>query len=567
MRASLCSLALVLSAAAIAGPIRFEDITASSGVDFVHDNGRQGDWQYPEILGGGCGLVDLDGDGWLDLVLVQSGPLPRKRQDRDPPDRTARGGSRIYFSLGLTDPEDPTSLRFEDRSEAAGFRAFGYGMGVATGDVTGNGFPDLYLTHYGPNQLWRNNGDGSFTDITADSGTADPGFGASATISDLNGDGRLDLFVTNYVEHDPERNPSCLAANTRRDYCGPAVFPPQSDRLFINRGDGRFEDRTDQGLIDNVALHGLGVVALDMDEDGAVDVFVANDGTANQFWKNLGDDRFRENALMSGTAVNRNGQMEAGMGIAVGDPDRDGRFDLLLTHLDGESNTFYRNLGHGLFTDQTAAWGLLAPSLPFTGFGTGFADFDLDGFEDLFVANGAVRVEEEQREAGLDYPLRQTDLLFRNLDGRRFSNVTASAGPALAEAAVGRGAALGDLNNDGLTDLLLCDNHGPARLLINRSRTEHAWIGLRLTLGEPARDATGAYVELLNDEGPVQWRRVATDGSYLSASDPRVIFGMGTQDAPTASVRVSWPDGTSERFSNLEIGRYHTLRKGQVPAP
>ncbi len=564
--ASLVLLGISLSSGLTAGTIEFEDISASAGLDFIHDNGRQGDWQYPEILGGGCGLVDLDQDGWLDLVLIQSGPLPRRARDRDPPERESAGGSRLYLNRGLSGPDHESkvsNLRFEDITEASGLRAFGYGMGLASGDLSGNGFPDLYITNYGPNQLWQNNGDGTFSDITTTSSTGDPGFSASASVADLNGDGRLDLFVVNYVQHDPENNPTCMASTTRRDYCGPAVFPAAHDRLFINQDGKRFVDRSDQALTDKLPLRGLGVVVADLDQDGLPDIFVANDGDANQFWKNLGNGRFSEQALVSGTAVNRHGQMEAGMGIGLADYNDDDRWDLFLSHLDGESNTLYRNLGEGLFVDDTAAAGLLLPSLPFTGFGTAFADFDLDGNLDLFVANGAVRVEEVQRASGIDYPLKQADLVFRNLNGRRFIDVTPDAGPPLKHQSVGRGAAFGDLDNDGRTDILLCDNHGPARLLINRTGAGHDWLGLRLLTGEPARDALVAKVGLIRQGKPFRWRRAASDGSYLVANDPRVLFGLGSADSPPQSVEVQWPDGATERFLDLMANRYHSLKQGQ----
>lgn len=562
----LALLTLSQAPAVLAGDIRFEDRTAQAGIRFSHDNGRQGDWQYPEILGGGCGLVDLDRDGLLDIVLVQSGPLPRQARDRDPPDRRPAGGSRLYANRSTIGDDGSLELSFEDVTVASGFQALGYGMGAAAGDLTGNGYPDLYITNNGPNQLWRNNGDGSWTDITSESGTGDTGFGASAAIADLDGDGRLDLFVVNYVEHDPEDNPACMASTTRRDYCGPAVFPAAPDRLFINRGESRFVDSTERALKGSRPLRGLGVVIADLDDDGLPDIFVANDGDANQFWRNLGGGHFAERALVSGTAVNRHGQMEAGMGIGLADYNDDGRWDLFLSHLDGESNTLYRNLGDGFFVDDTAAAGLLAPSLPFTGFGTGFADFDLDGRLDLFVANGAVRVDARQRANGIDYPLRQADLVFRNLDGRRFANVTPRAGPALKYRGVGRGAAFGDLNNDGRTDILLCDNHSPTRLLINRTDTDHQWLGLRLLAGDPARDVSGTRVGLVRNGEVFRWRRAATDGSYLVASDPRVVFGLGGEGDSAQIVEVRWPDGSTERFSDLATNRYHSLSQGRSEA-
>lgn len=540
---------IMLPASAIAEAFQFADITSASGVDFQHDNGLSGDWHYPEIVGGGCGLVDYDGDGRLDIVLVQSGTIPRKRHDAEPPERSP---SRLYRNISEGD-----RIRFEDVTDSSGFDARGYGMGVAAGDLTGNGHADLYITNYGPNTLWRNNGDGSFTDISAASGTADEAFGASAAIADINGDGLLDLFVTNYVDYDPETNPTCLAESTRRDYCGPGVFEPARDTFYINVGEGQFRDATSEWLGEHPPLRGLGVAVADFDGDARPDVFVANDGDMNQFWRNEGR-RFAEEALFTGTAVNRHGQMEAGMGIGIADVDGDADWDLLLTHLTGESNTLYRNRGTGDFVDDTAAWGLHATTLPFTGFGVALADFDRDTHPDLMVANGAVRVIEARRQAGNEFPLAQRDQVFRNIDGRRFEPMLVQD-PTMAPA-VGRGLATGDIDNDGRLDVLVCNNHDRPRLLHNRSAVEGQWLGVRLTTGTPPRDALGAVAQLAGDHP--QRQRSATDGSYLSSRDPRLLFALPTA-SEGATIDILWADGTRERFDVTSPDRYHTLHQGE----
>lgn len=547
---------MVTAHAAEDPPIGFEDVTDTAGITFRHDNGMQGDWQYPEIVGGGCGLVDIDEDGRLDIVFVQSGALPVDPADADPPDRSASGGSRLYRNIS----EDGT-VRFEDVTDESGLRAYGHGMGVATGDLTGDGRMDLYITNFGPNSLWRNDGGGRFTDITAEAGVGDPAWGTSASVADINGDGHLDIYVANYVDYDPQVNPHCFAPSTRRDYCGPAVFEPARDTLYLNDGKGRFTDATD-ALAGGEPQRGLGVVVSDFDQDGRADIYVANDGDPNLLWRNQGEGRFSEFAWPSGTAVNRSGQMEAGMGVDAGDADNDGTMDLFLTHLSGESNTLYRNIGNGLFEDRSADSGLAVPSLPYTGFGTGWMDLDLDGWLDVFIVNGGVRVIEAQRDLGVAFPLQQTPLVFRNRGEGRFEDISATLADALGPATVGRGLAQGDVDNDGRVDVLLCSGNGDPRLLINRS-TGNPWLGVRATTGEPARDALGATVALLAEGKPALWRRVATDGSYLSARDPRAVFGLGARDGDRHDILVTWADGRVERFAAVETGRYTTLHQGR----
>lgn len=549
------------AAAEPAGSVALEDVTDSAGIAFRHDNGRKGNWEYPEIVGGGCGMLDYDDDGFQDLIFVQSGALPNQPADAAPPDRSS-GGSRLYRNM--TGGRD-AAVTFEDVTESAGLAALGYGIGVATGDFNGDGRVDLYLTNYGANSLWGNNGDGTFSDITAQAGVGDPRWSTSASASDFDQDGDLDLYVVNYVHYDPRVNPKCYAPSTRRDYCGPAVFDPAPDSLYLGDGEGGFEDASAR-LQGGAALRGLGVVSGDFDDDGRPDIYVANDGDPNLMWRNQGGGGFREVAWPSGTAVNRDGRMEAGMGVQAADFDGDGALDLFLSHLASESNTYYRNQGGGLFEDATAAMGLGAPSLTHTGFGAGTVDFDLDGWLDLFVTNGAVRVIESQREAGLDYPLRESDLVFRNRGGRGFENITARLTESLGPPAVGRGAAFGDVNNDGLEDVLVCNSHAPPRLLLNRSDTGHRWLGVRVTTGEPARDALGATVAVVDDGAPGLLRRVATDGSYLSAADPRVVVGLGDDSRTRRDVLVTWADGQRERFNDIATNTYTTLHRGDGEA-
>lgn len=544
---------------ALASGIALEDVTRAAGITFRHDNGRQGDWHYPEIVGGGCGMLDYDGDGRQDLVFIQSGALPREPGAVNPPDRTVDGGSRLYRNI--TD-QGSSQVRFRDVTEDAELTTTGYGLGVGTGDLTGNGHADLYITNFGPNTLWRNNGDGTFTDITDSTGAGDTRFSTSAAVADVNRDGHLDLYVVNYVDYDPGVNPKCYAPSTRRDYCGPAVFPPQSDALYLGNGGGEFRD-VSASLRDGTPRRGLGVVVADFDDDTLPDIYVANDGEANLMWRSQGQGRFREHAWPSGTAVNRDGQMEAGMGVEAADLDGDGALDLFLSHLTGESNTYYRNLGGGLFEDDTAAMGLGAASLPYTGFGAGAVDLDLDGRLDLFVANGAVRVIESQRQDNVDYPLREPDLVFHNRGGNGFRDISADLRESLGPPSVGRGVAFGDVNNDGREDILVCNSNGPPRLYLNRGGAGRHWLGIRATTGQPPRDALGAAVAVLEHDKPRRLRRIASDGSYLSASDPRAIIGLGDDDRTHRDILVTWPDGSRERFAGVPTNTYTTTQQGE----
>jgi len=567
----------------------FAEVADDAGLDFVHFNGMRGKFYFPEVMGAAAALLDYDSDGDLDLFLPQGRPLvPGERPEASLRPPKAPLGDRLYRNDSPPPPADggPRRLVFTDVSEAAGVRDTGpgatYGMGVAAGDYDGDGRTDLYVTGYRGSRLLRNAGDGRFEDATARAGAADDRWAVSASFTDYDGDGRLDLYVTRYVDFDVAKNPACFAASSRRDWCGPADFPPQPDRLLRNRGpgpDGRvtFEDVSAASGIAGAPRPGLGVAAGDFDGDGRTDFYVANDGAPNQLWLGRPDGTFEDGALLAGVAVNREGRAEAGMGIAVGDHDNDGDDDLLVTHLNGETNTLYSALGGGLFEDVTDHAGLAADGLPWTSFGTAWIDVDNDGWLDLFVASGDVRTLETQAAAGSDFPLAQPNRLYRNLgpDARgrvRFAPVEEWAGAGSEAEEVGRAVAIGDVDDDGDADLVVANDAGPVRLYRNLVGQDRPWIGFRLLepsgrrLEPGGREVLGARVEVVRAGGPALVRRAARDGSYAAASDPRALVGLG--DAPRIeAVRVHWPGGTVETWGPLEPGRYHTLVRGTAPPP
>jgi hypothetical protein len=538
----------------------FTDRTAESRLDFVHDNGATGELLLPEVTGAGGALFDFDNDGDLDLFAVQGTALKPGSSRTSGRTAPSARGSRLFrndFGAG-----GDRRLRFTDVTDRSGIAATGYGMGAATGDIDNDGWTDLYVTNLGPNQLLRNNGDGTFTDVTARSGANDARWSTSATFFDYDRDGWLDLYVANYVNFTVDMKRECFSSGSARDYCNPVVYDPVPDRLFHNNRDGTFTDVSARAGISRVRARGLGVIAADVNEDGWTDLYVANDGDPNLLWINdKGTGVFRDEALLSGVAVNRMGQSQGSMGVDIGDVDGDGDEDLFVTNLDNEGNTFYRNVGKGLFEDRTIEAGLF--KLGFTGFGTRLLDYDHDGWLDLVVVNGAVRHMDQQVRAGDPYPLKQRSQLFHNEGGRRFSDATSSAGGALGPLHVSRGAATGDLDNDGDVDLVVFNNSGPARVLVNDAGQRRRWLGVRVIDGR-GRDVLQARVEVVRAEGGVLRRRVQTDGSYCAASDPRVQFGLGADGSPQ-TVRVHWPGAGVEEFRGLAVDRYWVLESGKAP--
>ena len=522
----------------------FVDVTSQSGLDFVHQNGAKGGLLLPEVIGSGGALFDYDNDGDLDVFLVQgSGP------------------SALFRNELTIKPDGTRSLRFTDVTKASGIVATGSGMGAATGDFDNDGWIDLYVTKLGSNQLFRNNGDGTFTDVTAKAGADDPRWSTSATFFDYDRDGWLDLFVVNYVNFRADMKRNCFSAGSARDYCNPVVYDPAPDKLLHNNRDGTFSDVSSRSAIGRAPGRGLGVLASDFNGDGWTDLYVANDGDANQLWTNArGSGSFVDDALLAGVAVNRAGQPQGSMGIDVGDVDRDGDDDLFVTNLDNEGNTLYLNVGSGLFEDRTSEFGLF--KLGFTGFGTRFVDYDNDGWLDLVVVNGAVRHLSSQLQKGDPYPLKQRSQLFRNDRGRKFVDVSDSAGPPFALLQVGRGAATGDLDNDGDIDLVVINNSGPTRVLLNELGSRRHWIGFRAIETRYKRDAVQTRVSLAGQRGAA--KRIQTDGSYAVASDPRVLFGLGSEGG-AQTVRVQWAGGQVEELRDLAVDRYYVLEPGKAP--
>jgi enediyne biosynthesis protein E4 len=552
--------AVVTAAAGPGGPI-FTDVAAASGLSFVRDNGMSGRLLFAEMMGSGGALLDYDNDGDLDVFMPQGHLLGT---DAEMATAAAEPGARarLYRNDLAPGPDGRPAPRFTDVTDASGLDARGYGFAVATGDYDNDGWTDVYLANLGHNQLWRNRGDGTFVDVTAAAGVDDPRWSSGAAFVDYDRDGWLDLAVVNYNQYTVAADHPCYDQKSgRRDYCGPTAYPSQPSTLFHNRGDGTFEDVT--AATGFAATYGpaLGVIAADFNRDGWSDVLVANDGQPNTLWVNNGGKRFTEEALMRGVAVNRAGAAEANMGVAAVDVNSDCADDLFTTHIGGETNTLWLNDGTGLFEDRTPDSGLGPVSLPYTGFGVGDMDYDGDGLPDLFVTNGAVLIRPEQAATGDPLPLREPALLFHNLGGGRFADVSAQAGAEVTQPAVGRGVAVGDVDNDGAADLLVTFNQGPVQLLRNNVGAAAPWLGLRLVGADGRRDQLGAEATLTLSDGRQICRRAHSDGSYASAQDPRVLAGL-SGGAQVTGLAVTWPDGQREQFDPPALGQYHTLRQG-----
>jgi hypothetical protein len=507
----------------------FVDAAERTGLRFTHANGMSGGHFMTEILGSGVALFDYDNDGDLDVFLVQS-----------------KGRSRLFRNNLI----ETGTLSFSDVTDAGGITTSGYGMGVATGDFDNDGFVDLYVTSFGTSQLFHNNGNGTFTDVSKASRTAVAGWSVSAAFFDYDRDGWPDLFVGTYLQYSLEQNTKCFSPSGAVDYCTPNTYRPQPSRLFHNNHDGTFTDVTAKSGIGAEYGPALGVSTVDVDGDGWIDLFVANDSQPNQLWINQHDGTFKNVALASGVALTAEGKAEASMGVDAGDADNDGDDDLFVTEQNGEGHSLYVNDGKGMFEDQSARSGLAAASLAFTGFGTAWFDYDNDGWLDLLTVNGAVQTIQSLAQANDPFPLHQTRQLFHNRGNLRFEDVSTTAGAVFTMSEVGRGAAFGDVDNDGDIDVVVNNNNGPARLLINNIGNRKHWVGLKLV-----RDVPGARVEILRKNTPTLWRRARVDGSYASANDPRVLVGLG-DSTETPVVRVHWPDGRTTDVKNVAIDRY-----------
>jgi len=538
----------------------FTDRAKEAGIDFVHFNGASGFHYYPETMGSGVALFDYDNDGDLDIFLVQGAMLGSDAsQTLYTPQLPLRG--RLYRNDSVHNPDGTCTLKFVDVTEQCGIRAEGYGMGVAAADFNNDGWVDLYITNFGHNQMWRNNGDGTFTDVTAESGTDVPGWSICASFFDYDRDGWLDLFVANYVDFRFTNLPKCLSPSGAPDYCSPLAFNPLPNRLFRNRRDGTFEDVTTHSGIGSEFSASMGAVCADLNGDGWPDIFISDDLRPNQLWINQHDGTFKNEAPIAGCAVDSDGASQSSMGADAGDLLGHGVEDLVVATIGGQHADLFANDGKGWFEEVSYKTGLASATRRYTGFSIGMLDYDNDGWLDLLIVNGAVRTIEDEARKGSRYPYAEPNLLLHNNGKGQFEDVSSGAGSAFSSLQVGRGAAFGDIDNDGGIDVVVVNNSGPALLLMNNVGHRKPWIGLRMVGDKYHRDMVGTRVAVYRRGAPTLWRRVHTDGSYCSSSDPRIVFGLG--DAPEITkVEAHWVSGRVEQWTSLPLRKYTTLREG-----
>jgi len=519
---------------------------AISGISWRHVNGRSSEMYLPETTGAGCGFLDYDNDGWMDIYLVNSGACDFYTPN--PPLRNA-----LYRNN-----RDGT---FTDVTEKAGVAGGGYGQGVAVGDYDGDGFPDIYLTQYGRSILYHNNGDGTFSDVTAKAGVAAPGWSSSAVWFDYDNDGRLDLFVCRFVDFSKEKNKWCGNRDTnQRWYCIPKVYDPTPCWLFHNNGDGTFTDVSKESGIAKSLAKAWGVVACDINNDGWMDLFVANDTVENFLFVNH-KGKFEEVGLVAGVGYSAYGRARSGMGVDAADYDQDGWTDLFVANVDQEMFSLYHNNKNETFSDAAITTGIGSTTKLMSGWGLKFFDYDNDGELDLLLCNGHPDDKIDGRVAGVKYL--EPMLLFHNT-GKGLANVSTESGPIFSKPIAGRGMAIGDFDNDGAIDVLVAVNNDAPILLKNNAAQQNHWLGLNLVGKKANRDAIGARITW--QAGDLKRSRTKVGGgSYLSAHDPRVVLGLGKKEK-IDWLEVKWPlpGGSTQRFTDLPIDRYITIIEGQA---
>ena len=538
------------------GPVRFSEVTEEAGIRFLHRHGGTGEKYFPETMAGGVIAFDFDGDEDLDLYFIQAGKLPLQ------PGQEER--NVLYRNDG--------GWKFVDVTRESGLGDDGYGMGGAAADIDNDGDLDLYCTNFGPNRLYRNEGDGTFVEVGARAGVADPSWAVSAAFGDFDADGHVDLYVVNYVNFTMATHRKCGRKEPGfQAYCHPDEYLGVDDVLYHNRGDGTFEDATREAISGPMVQigpgtwiagesqgKGMGVVLTDYDLDGDLDIYVANDSTRNYLFVNHGDGTFDE-YLAAGVAFNEDGTTEASMGVDAGDVDGDGWFDLFMVHLDGETNTLYRNEGDGLFSDYTSRAGVGTLSTNFVGFSLNLFDYDNDGDEDIFVANGHTIDNIALYRSDGEHA--QTDFLLQNDGTGRFRDVSRESGDYFLRKMVGRSSAVGDFDNDGDVDIAICNGNQPAVLLRNDGGNRNHSILFRLRGTRSNRDGIGAFVKI-EAAGVSQVDEVRAGSAYQAQSDLRLHFGLG-ETTRVDTVEVRWPSGKEESFSDLPADHIFFLEEGK----
>jgi enediyne biosynthesis protein E4 len=533
------------AAARPSGAVEFSDVTEAAGLRFRHTSGAAGKKYLPETMGSGAAFLDYDSDGWQDIFLVNSTSWPGEKGEK--------GFPALYRNN-----QDGT---FRDVTREAGLAVELYGIGCAVADYDNDGQPDIYVTAVGPDKLFRNLGGGRFQDVTQSARVGDPGFGTSAAWLDYDRDGRLDLFVANYVEWSPQTDVHCTLDGANKSYCTPQKYKGQSPSLYRNRGDGTFENATQRAGLHDPASKALGVALIDFNDDGNLDLFVANDTEPNRLYKNNGNGTFADEALTAGVAFGETGAPRAGMGVDAADYDNSGRQSLIIGNFTSERMALYRNEGNGLFTDEAQTSGIGKMSEQSLTFATFFFDYDLDGLLDIFAVNGHVSDDIQKVQPRVRYA--QPPHLFRNLGRRKFEEVTARVGRALGRALVGRGAAYADYDNDGDLDLLVTSNNGPARLYRNDNANQNDVLRVRLVGSRSNRDAVGARVSVAGASNARNM--VRTGSSYASQSELPLTLGLGKPEGAdkTVALDILWPSGERMTLQQVRANQSLVVQEGQ----